>query len=573
MGGASVNDAVSVHGRRTTVDRFLEHYYRVRPVNATFTGMHDHDHLLPDWSRAGTERAIGEMRALRAEIAAHGAAALADASVASREWDAIDLALADSFLEIQLAELGGRQFQCGNPSLVIGEAAFSVISLMIRDFAPIAQRGRMARSRLAALPRFFASALSVVGEGPVPGAWAEKALAECDGLRALLGEGLDRWRAIDGIPAALSEALRHEGDVALGALEGFATELAGMPRDAAPARACGEEMLSLLLRRGHWIERSLDELHRELRERYALERTRLDEMARAADPLGLAAVQARLSAAHPGPDEYYHAFGETWRGCHDVAAQHDLVTWPDFPIRYVPIPEYTRKAAASLYYLFYRSPAPLEPPDVHDYVVTPIEGMDQDALERHLRVWNDSTIKLNHVVHHGALGHHVQNWYAFRSPSRLGRIAATDCAARIGMFLGGSMAEGWACYATDLMNECGFLTPDERVAEQHTQVRMLARALVDIEFHTGRRPFDDAVALYRDEVGMTPIAARGEATKNSMFPGTAMMYWLGTSQIHSLREAMERRDGAGFSLRAFHDELLSFGSIPVSLSSRLMLAS
>ena len=29
------------------------------------------------------------------------------------------------------------------------------------------------------------------------------------------------------------------------------------------------------------------------------------------------------------------------------------------------------------------------------------------------------------------------------------------------MFLGGTMAEGWACYATDLMAECGFLTPEE----------------------------------------------------------------------------------------------------------------
>ena len=49
-----------------------------------------------------------------------------------------------------------------------------------------------------------------------------------------------------------------------------------------------------------------------------------------------------------------------------------LVTWPDAPIRYVPIPEHTRDAAPHLYYLFYRSPAPFDRLPVHDYVVTPI---------------------------------------------------------------------------------------------------------------------------------------------------------------------------------------------------------
>jgi hypothetical protein len=35
---------------------FLESYHRLRPVNATFTGVHDHDHLLPVWSRDWARR-------------------------------------------------------------------------------------------------------------------------------------------------------------------------------------------------------------------------------------------------------------------------------------------------------------------------------------------------------------------------------------------------------------------------------------------------------------------------------------------------------------------------------------
>ncbi|MFN5201546.1 MAG: DUF885 family protein [Gemmatimonas sp.] len=57
-----------------------------------------------------------------------------------------------------------------------------------------------------------------------------------------------------------------------------------------------------------------------------------------------------------------------------------------------------------------------------------------------------------------------------------------------------------------------------------------------------------------------------------MFPGTAVMYWLGTQGILDLREAVRARDGAAFSYRAFHDALLSRGSIPVLLAARLLLA-
>ena len=56
-----------------------------------------------------------------------------------------------------------------------------------------------------------------------------------------------------------------------------------------------------------------------------------------------------------------------------------------------------------------------------------------------------------------------------------------------------------------------------------------------------------------------------------MFPGTALMYWLGTQGILDLRAELQRRQGSAFRLRAFHNELLSYGSIPVPLVTRLML--
>ena len=54
-----------------------------------------------------------------------------------------------------------------------------------------------------------------------------------------------------------------------------------------------------------------------------------------------------------------------------------------------------------------------------------------------------------------------------------------------------------------------------------------------------------------------------------MFPATALMYLMGADAIHRLRQDLARRPG--FELAAFHDRLLSCGSIPVSLAAAALL--
>jgi hypothetical protein len=337
--------------------------------------------------------------------------------------------------------------------------------------------------------------------------------------------------------------------------------------------ACGPEALELYIRRGHFLEQSAEEIAGYARGVMAECRAQLEAGASAFGAGDWREALAGLADLHPSAEEYYESYGAMWAACRALAEERQLLTWPDYPIRYVPQPAWAREAAPKLYFLFYRAPAAFDRIEVMDYLVTPIEpGMPAEQRERLLRATNDSVIKLNHVVHHGSIGHHVQNWHAYRAASRVARVAAVDCASRIAMFCGGTMAEGWACYATDLMDEAGFLTPLESFSQHYARLRMAARALVDVELHSGRMSLEQAAAVYRDEVGMAPEAAHGEAVKNSMFPGAALIYLIGTDRIHQLRGELAAREGAGFSLRSFHDRFLSYGSIPVSLIARAMLA-
>ena len=164
------------------LDDFFASYYRHRPVNATFIGVHAHDERLPDYSEHGLGDALTDAETLLARLRDLPHEELSAA-------ETIDRKLASGFLDIQRWELGSRHFQRGNPCAYTGEAAFGIISLLRRPFAPVEQRLDAARARLAAIPTLLKQARANVRHAPT--AWAEKAIDECKGLQKLLQGGFD----------------------------------------------------------------------------------------------------------------------------------------------------------------------------------------------------------------------------------------------------------------------------------------------------------------------------------------------------------------------------------------------
>ena len=553
------------------IEQFIEQYFFRHPVNATFTGMRLHDHEYPDWTREARDDEQDEFEAITV--------VLDDAYPPSEDWaelarnaPALDAELARASLDVRQLEFESRYFHDKNPALWTGEALFGVVGLMLRPPMPAEEAFASIAMRLHDMPRFLGDMRDTLTE-TLPPLWVERAAREARVGADLLRTRLAMWLDAHGADDASRLWVIEAGEVAAAALSDAAAWLESLPGDDRASMSIGAEAYGILLTRGHFCDTDADTLLQRAQELMPAAQERFEALA--IDVAGsVEGLSDALADDAPSASGFLTAFTDKWEACREFAADHDLVEWGDWPLRYVPIPAWAADAAPQLYFLFYRSPAPLEPRDEHLYLVPPVDGaLPENERTRRLRAWNHSVITLNHVVHHGALGHHVQNWHAtHRSTSRIGLIAAVDCACRIGLFQGGSMAEGWACYATELADELGFLTPLEQASEQQSRVRMLARAIVDISLHTGRMSFDDAVDYYMGEVGMPAPAARGEAIKNSMFPGTAVMYWLGTQGILDLREAVRARDGASFSMRTFHDALLSRGSIPVLLAAKLMLA-
>jgi uncharacterized protein (DUF885 family) len=542
------------------LEDFFAAYYRRRPVNATFIGEHAYDHALPDFTEQGVGDTLGEMETLLRRLQTLPPETLTSA-------ERLDRSLAEGFLRIQGWEYRSNHFQGGNPSTYTGEAIFGVLSLFLSPFAPLSERVEAATARLEAVPAFLQQAQKNLKRAHP--AWTARAVRECHGAQAFLDEGVQWLVQEEGIQnTGFQTAVAH----AAAAFDRFQEYLEReLSQDPNLEVACGAEAFDLLIRWGHFIDLDAEEIAAYASQELETARAYLLEHAKDFEAVDPAAALAQLSDLHPNAAGYLPRFEELWQAARAASEDHALLTWPDFPIHYMPQPRWARRAAPSLYFLFYRAPAAFHRPPAHAYLVTPIEAdLPVEEQEQLLRLNNDSVIKLNHVVHHGSIGHHVQNWNAYRAASRIGQIAAVDCASRIAMFCAGTMAEGWAVYATDLMAEIGFLTPLEAYAEYQSRCRMSARAVVDVRLHQGRFNLEQAAGFYQEQAGMSPAAAQGEAVKNSMFPGAAMMYLVGCDRIHRLRRTLETRQGGRFDLRQFHDRFLSFGSVPVELAAREM---
>ncbi|MCU0649661.1 MAG: DUF885 domain-containing protein [Gemmatimonadaceae bacterium] len=544
-------------------EAFVARYARRHPVTATFAGLHAHSGSWPDWSPAGLEAQRGEVDAMRAQLLAH------DAHI-----DPVleaDRQVALGALAIEAEELDGTHMVRGNPSLWLGETAFGLIGLMHdRDCAlDPARHSAALMQRIAELPAFLDAMPETIVPGAMHPAVLERAQRELDAVDALVARGVPAWLHVAGGAGHDMSSLVSLLLDAQHALERTRTWLDGLPPSReAHAGSAGPALFARVLADGHECAASPRDLLVEARDALAEATATLDVRCAEAGVSDYMEAQRRLAADVPDAGRYLAEYEEAWHRC--ASAGDRVIPMPRdaFEVVFEPIPAWAREASPALYYLYYRSPAPWKWPARYRYEVPWIDGLSATAKEAKLRQWNRSQLRLNHVVHHACLGHHRQNWAQARARGPVARLAAVDGASRLALAAGGTMAEGWSCYAVELYEELGLLSPLERVAEQHTRVRICARAVADLLLHAAGAPLEDVAALYERKGLMTPAAAHAEAVKNAIFPGMAIMYWLGTRTIHAARATASRQPG--FDLRAWHERLLSYGALPLPTVMQLM---
>jgi len=130
-------------------------------------------------------------------------------------------------------------------------------------------------------------------------------------------------------------------------------------------------------------------------------------------------------------------------------------------------------------------------------------------------------------------------------------------------FLSG-FGEGWALYAERLSDEMGLFTSDvDRMGLLSNEALRAARLVVDTGLHALGWPRERAIAYMSENTAEDPASVEAEVSRYLAAPGQATSYMLGCVEFEELRARAEAELGGAFDVRAFHDELLARGSLPL----------
>jgi hypothetical protein len=260
-----------------------------------------------------------------------------------------------------------------------------------------------------------------------------------------------------------------------------------------------------------------------------------------------------VAAARKAVDDLF-AFGE---------AKHLLTMPPHDPVVVAPALPFDLGLASM------HSSPPLEEKPVRSFYYLTDAAPDwpparQDAW---LRKFNFATLS-DVSAHEVYPGHFAHSVFMRRTPGKIRRI-----------WIGlnpfpqpSSGQDGWAHYAEQLVIDEGFHADDPRyeLAQLSEALTRICRLIAGIRVHADGWTLDQAASYFEQQAHLPAPAARQEAERASYDP-TYGGYFLGKMALLKLRRDVQRRDGAAFDLRAFHERVLTQGIAPWWAHRQLML--
>jgi len=166
------------------------------------------------------------------------------------------------------------------------------------------------------------------------------------------------------------------------------------------------------------------------------------------------------------------------------------------------------------------------------------------------------------AYHEGVPGHHLQITIAQELPE-LPTFRQHEYYT--------AFTEGWALYSERLGKEAGFFQ-DPYSYYGHLQDDMLRaiRLVVDTGFHSEHWTRQQVVDYFHDHSTIDETSVQSETDRYMASPAQALGYKIGQLEILKLRQYSKDQLGAKFDLRAFHDEVLAGGALPMDvLSTRI----
>lgn len=539
--GATQGAASPAELRRMAAD-----YYNWRnendPVASSNQGLHTWDDRLADYS----PEAIGARRRHVSELLAEVKTMHAEAW--SRE-DRVDWLLFRAHLERKAFGARVLQPEERDPLLYVNECANSIFAFLKKEYAPPRDRALAATSRLRRVP-----ALLEQGERnlqrPVR-LYAHLASESARDMDPLLQDSL--MTLAHELSADERKELISARDAAVKALHAYADWLDARQAGMVAFTPMGEENYNYILKNIYLLP--LDAQQVAMLGEVELARYRALE-ALLPDP-SLADPNPSRSKSVPRDQQEFLAAYES-RGAEMIAylKQQHIVTLPaDLGVFHIrQLPEAFKPTSPGGF---------MEPPGLYDKDSSGfyfIPTYDPQSRNFYIRAAIEDPRPI--LGHEGIPGHFLQLSIAHHLKDEIRR-----------QFDDGVFAEGWALYTEEMLMRAGFYPENSATQGQILRLSRYrgARVGVDVNLHTGKWSFEQAVKYFMEAGGLDREAAEGEAAGAAAEPTQKITYMVGKWQILRLLGKYRQREGANFRLGAFHDALLANGTLPLSVVEWLML--
>ena len=533
------------------VDDLLGYLHETHPTHATLDGVHTHDDLVEDVSRHGID---SEAHALSGYL---------------RRLDEInrDALTAVELLEHRMltAHLQARMFELEavrtwerNPQFYSDLLATSLAGQTLFTHAPAAERARRVLSKLRQTPRLIQAARDNIKDAP--GIFVKVGIEAMRGTLKFIDEDLPRAFAdVDDLHLLgdLADAQAEAAQTVRHYIDYLETDLAPKARGSF---RLGRDRFEQKLRLEEGVTLPVDRLlaiaTRELQATQEEFRSLAGRM-NGGDPM---AAWMKTRAQHPAPGQLVATGRQQLDELATFLERQKIISLPSGePIAVAPTPDFYRWTFASMWTA---GPFESKPTRAYYYLTDVDPSWGPGRQDEHLRDYNFPTL-WSISIHEVYPGHflHYQHLRKVESKTR-----------KSIMFAPASFIEGWAHYCEQMMIEAGFgrQDPSIKLGQLAEALIRLVRFIVCIKLHAEDMSVEQGVRYFREEAFMEEGSARREAERGTFDP-TYLVYTVGKLMLLKLRQDYKAQQGKSFSLRSFHDTLLSQGTAPFWLHRQLML--
>jgi uncharacterized protein (DUF885 family) len=546
--------------------RWLDETARLNPVWATQLGDHRYDGELDDMSAEG--------RAARRKVSQ----ALLDDGLMKQKRETmsranqVDAAMLENQLRYDLWTDATLQSWAWDPMIYNDLAGGALYGLMAREFAPLPARLKSVTARMEKLPALLAQARANLEPARVPLVHAQTVQKQNPGIAGIVDElilpkageldaaGRKRLEAAAaGVKTAVAEhqtwidatlVPNAKGDFRLGAAL-YDAKLAFAlcsPLSRAEIKAQATKALSAVRAQMYGLARPV--IAGKPGAPAAPDGPTPDqEQAVIKFALDLAAAE------RPARDAVVATSEAALQKATAFVRAKDLITLPEAPVKVSLMPEFQRGVAVA----YCDSPGPLDKGQSTFFAVSPIpDDWSEAKVTSFLREYNTRAIA-DIAVHEAMPGHYVQLAHSNAYSSVLRSVLSS-----------GSFVEGWAVYAEGMMADSGYMDGDPlfKLTVLKMRLRSVTNTLLDIGIQTEGMSREAAMELMTKGAFQEESEAAGKWIRASVSSAQLPSYFVGYSEHKATRAMAERQPG--FSLKAYHDKVLSFGSPPGRFVRQLM---